>query len=58
MFDVTIITESGYMLAADDVTYRLQTDEKHPLLILEGEHGTTFYNWNNVLSFGASRAEA
>jgi hypothetical protein len=58
MFDVSMISESGYMLHADNVTYRLVTDEKHPLLILEGETGTTFYNWNNLLSFGASPVDA
>lgn len=56
MFDVSIISDRGYMLAADNVTYRLDTDSRIPLLILEGELGTTFYNWNNVLSFGASPA--
>jgi hypothetical protein len=56
MYDTTIISANGYMLGNDNVTYHLQTDETHPLLVIEGENGTTFYNWNNVLSFGASPA--
>jgi hypothetical protein len=56
MFDVSIISERGYMLTAEDVTYQLCTEGPHPMVILEGELGTTFYNWNNVLSFGVSPA--
>jgi len=56
MFNVSVISTSGEILTADHVTYRLQTDEKHPLLIIEGEGGTTFFNWNNVMSFGIEHA--